>query len=105
MNVMVDYDGTYTSNPKMWRTIIHILNMENTVYLVTSRDPDDIVEDVAWFENNNIPIIYCDYKAKRQVCEAQGVKIDIWIDDNPKFIDTSYPDDIGDYWRNKKYES
>jgi hypothetical protein len=100
MNIMVDYDGTYTEDPPMWEGIIlGMIDCGHNVYIVTSRDPKDIVEDAGKFEARRIPVIYCDYKAKRQVCEQQGIAIDIWIDNQPYFIDHGYPEEEANKWR------
>jgi hypothetical protein len=52
--------------------------------------PIDLVND---FVIRGIPIVYCEYRAKRKVCEEQGIKIDIWIDDDPKYIEVGFIND------------
>jgi hypothetical protein len=90
MNIMIDYDRTYTADVDMWRKIIPIFLENHKVYLVTSRDMDTPIELTQDFINWNIPIIYCQYMAKRDVCAKQGIYIDIWIDDDPHYIDTGF---------------
>jgi hypothetical protein len=100
MKIALDYDKTYTADPDMWRHIIAVMRgMSHEVMIVTSRDPNDLVEDRDWFEKYTIPVIYCDYWAKRQVCEQRGISIDIWIDDNPYFIDHPFPEEEANKWR------
>lgn len=103
MRIALDYDKTYTADPNAWRNIINFLigNNRATIHIVTSRDDRDTVEDTEWFKAGNIPVVYCDYKAKRQVCEERGIQIDIWIDDNPYFIDHSFPEVEANKWRDR----
>ena len=91
MNIMIDYDGTYTADIAMWRGILPLMQLEgNKVYLVTSRGMDTPVELVKDFIDMKISIIYCTWRAKRTVCEEQGIMIDIWIDNDPYYIDTGF---------------
>jgi hypothetical protein len=100
MKIMVDYDGTYTADVTMWREVIlEMIDFFHEIYIVTSRDPADLVQDHVWFEEQGIPVIYCNYHAKRQVCEQQGIAIDIWIDNQPYFIDHGYPEEEAKKWR------
>lgn len=94
MNIAIDYDLTYTADPVMWRNLLPRIQSVygHTVYLVTSRDSDVPVEASHDFENMGIPIIYCAWRGKRKVCNEQGIMIDIWIDDEPKYVDTGFVD-------------
>jgi hypothetical protein len=97
MNIMIDYDATYTADISLWRMVIPMfLDHGHKVYLVTSRGRDTPVELVNDFTPLNIPIIYCTYRAKKKVCEAQGIKIDIWIDDDPYYIVHGFIEDAED---------
>lgn len=90
---MIDYDNTYTADVELWRRIIPIFLENNTVYLVTSRSMDTPIDLVNDFALWGIRIIYCDYRAKLDVCNEQGIKIDIWIDDNPYYIVHGFVED------------
>ena len=90
MNIMIDYDNTYTADVDMWRSIIPLFLVGHNVYLVTSRGMDTPIELANDFVEWRIPIIYCEYRAKKDVCEEQGIKIDIWIDDDPYYINTGF---------------
>lgn len=90
MNIMIDYDRTYTADVEMWREIIPIFLRNHKVYLVTSRDIDTPIELAQDFVNWGIPIIYCSYLSKRSVCVKQGIYIDIWIDDDPYYVDNGF---------------
>lgn len=86
---MMDYDNTYTRDPLMWRNIIKIMEDNgHNIRIVTSRSPDMILDD-DWVLNK-LPITYCSFRAKKTVCEEQGISIDIWIDDDPLYITTGF---------------
>lgn len=87
MNIMIDYDKTYTADVALWREVIDLMRFYgHKVYLVTSRSMDTPIDLWRDFADRHISIIYCNFKAKRDVCESIGVSIDIWIDDDPEWI-------------------
>jgi len=91
---MLDYDGTYGADVEMWKQIIPIMQASNhNIYLVTSRGMDTPVELAQDFKDFGIPIIYCNYRAKRKVCEERGINISIWVDDDPFRIDKGFIDE------------
>jgi hypothetical protein len=92
---MIDYDGTYGADIAMFRETVDLfLLYGHKIYLVTSRDYDTPVELAQDFVSRGIPIVYCSYRAKRTVCEAQGIKIDIWIDNDPYYIDNGFINEV-----------
>lgn len=100
MNIALDYDGTFTLDPDVWAELIDTLHRNSSnVVVVTSRNMKDPVEYAYWFAQNEIPIIYCDYEAKKDVCERLGVKIDIWVDNDPYYIVNSFNEDVAEMWR------
>ena len=85
MNVSLDYDDTYSLDPKVWDKIIDILHKANLkVYCITKRY-EHLADDIK--EALDIPIIFVP-KGKSKGLEAykRGIKIDIWIDDKPLSI-------------------
>ena len=93
MNIMIDYDNTYTGDVDMWKKIIPVILMYgHNMYLVTSRGMDTPVELIQDFIQWKIPVVYCDYRAKQDVCKEQGINIDIWMDDDPIFITKGFVD-------------
>lgn len=100
MNIMIDYDKTFTANTFMFAQLILMMQMhKNKIFLVTSRDENDVVEHIDFFNDKGVEVIYCDYRAKRKVCEERGIKIDVWIDDTPYYIDHDFLEDEADKWR------
>lgn len=83
MRFALDYDGTYTADPKFWGKFIDLVHLSgHEVYIVTMRHAvDDKIH-----EGPDIHIIYCDGEPKKSVVQRHGVVIDIWIDDHPDGI-------------------
>lgn len=81
MRIALDYDGTYTLAPGFWNGFIMNASCQgHEVICVTMRYPDSQAVVMP------CPIHYTSYKAKVPFMEAAGVKIDVWIDDIPKWL-------------------
>lgn len=84
----LDYDNTFTADPKAMQEFIGLMLAHgHRVFITTSRSPD--------LELENTPlgidgVIYCSFRAKKIVTQEQGIKIDIWIDDDPKWIEEGF---------------
>lgn len=87
MIIAIDFDGTYNCDPKSFDAIIETLWLANhSPIIVTYRheilDPDHLLDELS----KRIDIYYTDGKAKGPFMEALGIKVDIWIEDNPKAV-------------------
>jgi acid phosphatase class B len=90
INIGLDYDGTYTADPTLWDRFIDMAYLlGHEVYLVTSRpaeESDEVYKALA----DKIPVrnfFYTGGIAKEDyVQNADNIKIDIWIDNEPEFI-------------------
>ncbi len=86
MNIAIDFDGTWSRDPGCFIQLTHLLQEKNhRVFIVTRRVQSDGIH------LNQIPtnvkVIYCNGEFKRLHCEKLGLKIDIWIDDEPGTIE------------------
>lgn len=87
MIIALDYDNTYTRDKFFWDDFIdNAWRHGHSVYIVTSRGEDTPVDYQYDFNRMQVEIIYCNYRAKKQVTDNLGVKIDIWVDDDPEYI-------------------
>lgn len=87
MKIALDYDGTFTADPALWRRFCaHARNAGHEVRIVTMRDRDGLeeVQQQAgpWVDG----IILTDGKQKRAEACAQGYIPHVWIDDCPESI-------------------
>lgn len=87
MNIAIDYDDTYTADPGLWdQFIASARERGHKVWIVTCRrDTPENREEVqvpgcrVFFTNLGSKLDFV--KVKRA-----GMKIDIWIDDDPRCI-------------------
>jgi hypothetical protein len=82
VNIAIDYDNTFTLDPPFWRGfIMRAVMAGHKVLCVTMRHDSMPVE-----HEMSVPVHYTGHKAKRPFMEAQGIHIDVWIDDMPEFV-------------------
>lgn len=83
MIIAIDYDKTYSADPEMWLYLRDCMNLRgHQTIIVTRRHPADPIPD-----DIKGPVIYCDNRLKRDVCEELMYQVDIWIDDEPGTIE------------------
>lgn len=89
MQVALDFDKTFTLAPKIWVKFIKMMEKAgHTVTIITARD--QVNDGIDWatvgLEEPPCHVIWCDGLPKKDVANAMGLVIDIWIDDDPKGI-------------------
>lgn len=88
MKIALDYDDTYTKDPDFWDQVIFLAKeCHHKVYVVTNRLGEEEDDEVL-----NIPIdvnriFFTEGSAKRKFMEDEGIEIDVWIDDEPRYIE------------------
>lgn len=91
----LDLDGTITEDPLVFAAIVKLLRWAgHKVYIVTMRYPSEFVKEQDFWGPLVDGIVCTKRLAKQKTCEDLGIKIDIWIDDNPKAINA----DAYDIW-------
>jgi hypothetical protein len=88
LNIALDYDETYTADPELWNYFINMATVRgHKVWCVTARRDTE--------ENREIVCIpglpryrhkFTSHSAKEWFMAEQGIKIDIWVDDNVRAI-------------------
>jgi len=87
MNLSLDYDNTYTRDNVFWDTFIDSAKRHgHKVYVVTMRTPAEGDEVVKYLGHQVEHIYFTSRKNKHDFMFAQGISIDVWIDDMPFFI-------------------
>lgn len=90
MNIAIDFDGTFDRDTGAWEAVIQVLRERgHQLFMVTSRSDDDKELVRRWAECSGISrgrVICTSGAAKRWFCEQRGLKIDVWIDDDPSSI-------------------
>ncbi len=89
MHIGIDWDGTYDLDIKTWNQVTATFRLHgHKVYLVTARsgDEDDNYVLLAVMRGRVDGIYFTDKQAKEDFMISQGVHIDVWIDNEPRFI-------------------
>lgn len=95
MLLVIDYDETYTADPKFWTDFIsRAKGNEDTVICCTNRfgNPradEDVIAAMTFNQVEDMPIVWAaHHKDKVTAIEAAGYVSEnaIWIDDSPQFI-------------------
>jgi len=102
LTVSLDFDGTFTAAPGLWRSFItDAVSRGTKVVCITRRD--DTAENRAELEAAFgdvyaalASVVLCGSATqKRDAAEAAGLAVDIWIDDSPEKIPASGGDPAG----------
>ena len=87
MNIGLDYDDTFTRDPIGWAAMASFMRQRgHKVYLVTWRDAEETNEDIQTLTKNLDGVYFTSRTGKERFMYAQGIRIDVWIDDNPRAI-------------------
>lgn len=87
MKIGLDYDGTVTSDYQTFLDVAkRFMAAGHQVYIVTMRYPSECFSDLelSILAKSVTGVIPTSRMAKRARCLELGVKIDVWIDDNPE---------------------
>lgn len=85
MNIALDYDQTYTADPAFWEKFIDLAREHgHKVWVFTCRRDT--------YENREIVAVpscltfFTNLGSKKDFAEKAGMKVDVWIDDDPSCI-------------------
>lgn len=86
MNIALDYDGTYTADSTLWdRFVADAKERGHKVWIVTCRrDTDENREDIG--RPAGCLVLFTNLSAKRWALEQRGLRVDVWIDDDPDCV-------------------
>ena len=91
MLIAIDFDDTLTADGELWRAFIEsAIELGHKVICVTARrdteDNNDTIDN--WMRSHGIDLIKRTYftglSSKVDHMEKLGIKVDIWIDDDPR---------------------
>lgn len=93
LNIALDWDDTFTADPEGFKAIIRCFqSLGHTVTIVTLRDELDLDERMSELKDKyEVDIIFCAGQSKERVVRELGLQMNIWIDDNPRYIVNDYP--------------
>ena len=93
MNIALDYDETYTEDPELWRNFISVAEQRgHQVMFVTSRstqleeEKEHCKKILADALTLGIKLYFTHKRSKVKHMEKLGIRIDVWIDNNPHSV-------------------
>jgi hypothetical protein len=90
--VGIDFDETISDNEQGWLNVMLLLErLGYHVVVVTWRYPTTHPEDLQFLVDKGFAVFYTSLQAKQDYMATQGIKVDIWIDDNPASIIVDAP--------------
>jgi len=84
----LDYDDTWTRDPEGWFTALLVLKRRNTlIYGVTMRHPHEAGGMDHRYDTLCEKVFFTGRKAKKKFVNDRGLIVDVWIDDNPIWVE------------------
>lgn len=85
--VSIDFDETFSTNQIAWLKVINVLKSSGfKVICCTSRYYSESPEELDILKNNDVKCYFTCGEPKEEYLLKKGVKVNIWIDDNPSAI-------------------
>jgi len=86
--IAMDFDDTFTAIPDIWAsTILDLEAAGHRVFIATGRreTEENLAEIRGCLREHGLvlPIVCSSMGSKLHAFEARGIKVDIWIEDNP----------------------
>lgn len=84
----LDFDDTFTACPELWAMFVVAAEAaDHRVFIVTARrDTEEngiVVRHALKSHGLVLPIVFTSLASKLRAVEERGIKVDIWLDDNP----------------------
>ena len=87
MLIALDYDDTYTRDPKFWLTFIENAHgAGHEVICITMRTPAEGVFIETQFRSMLNATYFTERKAKKPWAKERKIFPDVWIDDEPRWV-------------------
>lgn len=86
MLIALDYDDTYTRDPLAWLTVVAFMKSKGHEFICcTMRTPGE-AHNIHPPLRELMPVHCTSRKAKAEYLSGLGIRPDIWIDDNPRWL-------------------
>ncbi|KKM71261.1 hypothetical protein LCGC14_1432440 [marine sediment metagenome] len=89
LTIAIDFDDTFSADPDLWREFVGVATGRrygHKCILVTNR-PEAMGNDVRAEVGDLMPIVFAGRLSKKEAAARAGYSVDIWIDDNPEYVD------------------
>jgi hypothetical protein len=87
MRIALDFDGTFDQDVEGWTLFTDMMHKRgHTIVGVTMRYPHETVGEMQAFHAACDKVYYTSRKAKQPFLAERGILINVWIDDNPHWV-------------------
>lgn len=90
MIIAIDYDGTYSAAPELWDQFIQLFQVAGHTIICCTGRTEDLAKPVMNSVGKMVPVIFAGGVPKREACKKRGYDVNVWIDDMPEMITSSY---------------
>lgn len=87
MQIGVDFDGTFAADPETFRKVVKTFQDAGHVCVLITNRGKEWGAEVEELVDNLMPIVFAGTSTKRWAAVRAGYDIDVWIDDNPQWVD------------------
>src|SRR5688572_571493 len=86
--INLDYDDTFTTDPIFWRRFAEdALNCGKTILCICARrESVESRKELEFAYPKGVLIYFTGHNPKKKFAEDRGIKVDIWIDNNPSAL-------------------
>jgi len=96
LNISLDFDDTYTRDPKAWDDFIDLMQRQgHSVYCVTMRHESEGRQVKEALASRVDGVFFTNRKAKKDFMYERGINVDVWIDDSPFFVLNNASNPVG----------
>lgn len=89
LTIAIDFDDTFTASPGLFAEFIRLAKASgHQTYIISARysteENTDYINELLDEEDCQCPIVCTNRGSKLEAMEQRGIKVDIWIDDDPR---------------------
>jgi len=89
MLIAIDFDDTLTADSQLWLRFIETAKKlgHRCICITARRETEDNIESLDnWMTMHGVhlPVYFTNLRSKTEFAKERGLKVDIWIDDDPK---------------------
>ena len=93
--IAIDFDDTFTASPGLFAEFIRLAKARgHQAYIVSARidteENTDYINELLDEEDCQCPIVFSNRGSKIHAMELREIKVDIWIDDQPRKLVHGY---------------
>ena len=88
----LDYDDTFTADPSLWASVVRMAKDRSGhrfIMVTARRETEENIEQINADLDHwgcQMPIVFTALASKLDTVAKRGIKIDIWIDDDPESL-------------------